>query len=124
MSIAENHGGLYKNLQLLRETKGQAGLNLFKAMGFDYLYVDKGNDVASLIEAFKKVNNIDHPVVVHINTLKGKGYKYAEQEKERWHWGYPPDFDNAPPFLRQQMRTLVFQAVSHYRECSLCRKVA
>ena len=93
MSIAENHGGLYKNLQLLRETKGQTEQNLFKAMGFDYLYVDKGNDVASLIEAFKKVNNVDHPVVVHINTLKGKGYKYAEQEKERWHWGYPFDIE-------------------------------
>ncbi len=93
MSIAENHGGLYKNLQLLRETNGQSELNLFKAMGFDYLYVDKGNDVASLIDAFKKVNNIDHPVVVHINTLKGKGYRFAEQEKERWHWGYPFDIE-------------------------------
>lgn len=93
MSIAENHGGLYKNLQLLRETNGKAELNLFKSMGFDYLYVDRGNDVASLIDAFKKVNNIDHPVVVHINTLKGKGYKFAEQEKERWHWNYPFDIE-------------------------------
>lgn len=93
MSIAENHGGLYKNLALLRETNGTAELNLFKAMGFDYLYVDNGNDVAALIEAFTKVKDIDHPVVVHINTLKGKGFKYAEQEKEKWHWGMPFDIE-------------------------------
>ncbi len=91
MSIAENHGGLYRNLQLLRETKGEAELNLFRAMGLDYVYVDKGNDVASLIEAFQKVKDIDHPIVVHINTLKGKGLKYAEEEKEKWHWSVPFD---------------------------------
>ncbi len=89
MSIAENHGGIYPNLQLLRETKGEAPCNLFRAMGLDYLYVDKGNDVASLIEAFQKVKDTDHPVVVHINTLKGKGLKYAEEEKEKWHWSMP-----------------------------------
>lgn len=91
MSIAENHGGLYRNLQLLRETKGEAELNLFRAMGLDYVYVDKGNDVASLIDAFQKVKDIDHPIVVHINTLKGKGLKYAEEEKEKWHWSVPFD---------------------------------
>ncbi len=89
MSIAENHGGIYPNLQLLRETKGEAPCNLFRAMDLDYLYVDKGNDVASLIEAFQKVKDTDHPVVVHINTLKGKGLKYAEEEKEKWHWSMP-----------------------------------
>ena len=91
MSIAENHGGLYKGLQELRQTKGTGPDNLFKAMGLDYTYVDNGNDIASLIEAFKKVKDIDHPIVVHINTLKGKGYKFAEQDKERWHWSAPFD---------------------------------
>jgi len=89
MSIAENHGGLYKNLQLLRETNGEAPCNLFKAMGLDYIYVGKGNNVEALIEAFQKVKNTTHPVVVHINTLKGKGYKFAEEQKERFHWGFP-----------------------------------
>lgn len=89
MSIAENHGGLYKNLQLLRETDGKAECNLFKAMGLDYLYVGNGNDVTALINAFKKVKDADHAVVVHINTLKGKGYSFAEQQKERFHWGFP-----------------------------------
>ena len=91
MSIAENHGGLYTNLKLLRETNGQAECNLFKAMNLDYIYVDKGNDIASLIEAFEKVKDTKKAVVVHINTLKGKGYAPAEQNKEQWHWHMPFD---------------------------------
>lgn len=91
MSIAENHGGLYKNLQLLRETKGEAERNFFKTFGFDYLYVNDGNDVHALIEAFNKVKNINHPVVVHINTVKGKGYRFAEENKEMFHAGGPFD---------------------------------
>ena len=89
MSIAENHGGIYAGLQALRESNGESPCNLFRAMGFDYLYVDKGNDVEALVEAFKKVKDIDHPVVVHINTLKGKGYARAEQDKETYHWRPP-----------------------------------
>lgn len=91
MSIAENHGGLYRNLQLLRETNGEAPCNFFKAMGFDYLYVADGNDVEAMIEAFRRVRDIDHPVVLHINTLKGKGYRFAESQKERFHWSMPFD---------------------------------
>lgn len=91
MSIAENHGGLYQNLAELRLSNGQCSNNLFRAMGLDYLYVDKGNDIGALIEAFKKVKDTDHPIVVHINTLKGKGYAPAEQDKERWHWSAPFD---------------------------------
>lgn len=91
MSIAENHGGLYANLKLLRETNGQTECNLFKAMNLDYIYVDKGNDIASLIEAFEKVKDTKKAVVVHINTLKGKGYAPAEQNKEEWHWHMPFD---------------------------------
>ncbi len=91
MSIAENHGGLYENLQLLRDTEGQAGNNLFRALGLDYLYVREGNDVSSLIDAFERVKGTDHPIVVHINTLKGKGLSYAEENKEKWHYGAPFD---------------------------------
>ena len=91
MSIAENHGGLYANLKLLRETNGQAECNLFKAMNLDYIYVDKGNDIDSLIEAFEKVKDTKKAIVVHINTLKGKGYAPAEQNKEEWHWHMPFD---------------------------------
>lgn len=91
MSIAENHGGLYQNLKALRESNGTCECNLFKAMGLDYLYVPEGNDIAALIDAFSKVKDCDHPIVVHINTLKGKGYAPAEENKESWHWCMPFD---------------------------------
>lgn len=91
MSIAENHGGIYKNLKLLRETDGKAELNLFKAMGLNYVYVRDGNDVSALIKAFESVKNCDRPTVVHLNTLKGKGYEFAEKNKEAWHWTMPFD---------------------------------
>ncbi len=89
MSIAPNHGGLYKNLEELRRTNGTAQNNVFKAIGFEYFYVEEGNNIKSLIETFEKVKNINHPVVVHIHTLKGKGYKPAEDDKESYHWQLP-----------------------------------
>ena len=87
MSIAENHGGIYKNLKLLRDTKGQAECNLFKAMGFDYIYVDEGNNIAKMIEAFQKVKDI------HIKTIKGHGLAAAEENKEVFHWVVPGILD-------------------------------
>ena len=97
MSIAENHGGLYKNLKLLRETEGKAETNLFKAMGLDYIFVKDGNNLEKLIEAFKKVKNVNHPIVVHICTQKGKGYKLAEIYKEPWHYTMPFNIENGKP---------------------------
>ena len=100
MSIAENHGGLYENLAELRRSHGNCENNLFRAMGLDYVYVDKGNDLSSLIEAFRKVKDTNHPVVVHINTLKGKGYAPAEEDKETWHWTMP--FEVSTGALKQK----------------------
>ena len=97
MSIAENHGGMYENLKLLRETKGQAECNLFKAMGLSYVYVDQGNDVTALIEAFSQVKDSKTPVVVHIRTLKGKGYAPAEKNKEQWHYSGPFHIETGEP---------------------------
>lgn len=97
MSIAENHGGLYKNLALLRETNGKAECNLFRAMGLDYKYVADGNDVETLIKTFQEVKDIDHPIVVHIHTEKGKGYAPAEQNKEPWHWSMPFNIETGKP---------------------------
>lgn len=97
MSIAENHGGLYKNLKLLRETDGKAETNLFKAMGLDYIFVKDGNSLEELIEVFKKVKDINHPIVVHICTQKGKGYKLAEIDKEPWHYTMPFNIENGKP---------------------------
>lgn len=89
MSIAENHGGLYRNLQELRESNGKCECNFFRAMGLDYMYVAEGNNVETLVKAFSAVKDISHPIVVHINTLKGKGYKPAEKDKEAYHWRAP-----------------------------------
>lgn len=97
MSIAENHGGIYKNLALLRETNGSAECNLFKAMGFDYRYVADGNSVEALINCFNEVKDIDHPIVLHINTIKGKGYKPAENNKEGWHFCGAFDIESGVP---------------------------
>ena len=97
MSIAETHGGLYKNLKLLRETNGKAENNMFTAFGFNYVYVDNGNDIETLIKAFQDVKDTDRPTVVHIHTLKGKGYKQAEEDKEAYHWQLPGFMDAKEP---------------------------
>lgn len=93
MSIAENSGGLYRNLKELRDTNGKAECNFFKSLGFDYLYVDEGNNIEKLIEAFQKVKDINHPVVLHVKTLKGHGLVAAEQNKEAFHWVLPGILD-------------------------------
>lgn len=89
MSIAENQGGLYKNLRELRESNGQCPNNWFKAFGFDYIYVENGNDIETMIDVFKKVKDTDHPIVVHVHTLKGKGFQPAIDDKETGHWSLP-----------------------------------
>ena len=98
-SISETHGGIYKNLKELRETKGKATNNMFKAMGLGYIYEENGNDIESMIKVFEKVKDIDHPIVVHINTQKGKGYKLAEENKENWHWTVPFDKETGLPTI-------------------------
>ena len=94
MSIAENHGGIYKNLRALRESNGTCEHNWFKAWGFDYKYLEEGNDIAKLIDVFRSVKDTDRPTVVHIHTEKGHGYAPAVQNKEAWHWGLPFNLDD------------------------------
>lgn len=94
MAIAENHGGLYTALADLRKTNGKSQNNIFKSMGFDYYYLENGNDTKELIDLFKKVKNTTKPTVVHIHTLKGKGYELAEQQKEKYHWQMPNFVEN------------------------------
>lgn len=89
MSIAENHGGIYDNLKMLRDTDGKYECNLFRAMGLDYRYIADGNNVTAMVEALDAVKDIDHPVVLHVNTLKGKGFAPAEEHKERFHFSAP-----------------------------------
>ena len=97
MAIAENHGGIYRNLAELRKTDGKAENNIFRAFGLDYMYVEKGNDIPALIEAFNRVKDIDHPIVVHIHTTKGLGYQPAVEHKEAWHWCMPFDRETGLP---------------------------
>ncbi len=97
MSIAENHGGLYRGLRLLRQTQGEAPDNYFRALGLDYFYVDAGNNIKALIEAFARVKDTPRPTVVHIHTQKGKGYAPAETDRERFHWGLPFDLATGRP---------------------------
>ncbi|MCT1227505.1 1-deoxy-D-xylulose-5-phosphate synthase [Lactococcus lactis] len=93
MSIAENHGGLYRNLAELRATNGQAENNFFKTFGLDYKYLENGNDIESLINLFEEVKDIDHPIVLHIHTEKGRGYQPAIENKEAFHWHMPFDLE-------------------------------
>lgn len=89
MSIAENHGGIYKNLRALRQSNGQCEHNWFKAWSFEYHYLEEGNDIARLIQVFKKVKGTQRPTVVHIHTEKGHGFAPAVEDKETWHWSMP-----------------------------------
>lgn len=113
MSIAENHGGIYKNLRALRESRGTCEHNWFKAWGFEYKYLEEGNNIEKLIEVFKSVKGTDKPTVVHIHTEKGHGYAPAVVNKEAWHWGLPfnledgsrprkNDVDNIPQTAPQE----------------------
>ncbi len=96
-SIAENHGGIYKKFRELRETKGKAENNFFKGFGLDYRYLDEGHDIAKLVELLESVKGIDHPVVLHIHTIKEKGLSYAEKNREAWHAGGPFHIEDGSP---------------------------
>lgn len=103
MSIAENHGGLYQNLKLLRETEGRADCNFFRTLGFAYFFVRDGNNVSKVIDVLAKVKAINHPVVIHMCTVKGKGYRFAESDRENWHYRKPflintgePNYETEP----------------------------
>ncbi len=101
MSIAENHGGMYENLRSLRDSGGKCENNIFRTFNLDYRYVPEGNDVEALIKAFEEVKGVDHPVVVHINTLKGKGFAPAEESKEAYHYGMPFDITTGKPLASE-----------------------
>ena len=106
MSIAENHGGIYKNLRALRESRGECEHNWFKAWGFEYKYLEEGNDIERLIEVFRSVKDTNCPTVVHIHTEKGHGYAPAVNDKEAWHWGMPFNLDDGSRPLRNADGTM------------------
>lgn len=106
MSIAENHGGIYKNLRALRESRGECEHNWFKAWGFEYKYLEEGNDIERLIEVFRSVKDTNRPTVVHIHTEKGHGYAPAVKNKEAWHWGMPFNLDDGSRPVRNADGTM------------------
>lgn len=111
-SIAENHGGLYKTLKTLRQTNGKSENNIFKSFGLDYKYLDDGHNIKKLVELFESVKSIDHPIVLHIHTIKGKGLKYAEENKENWHAGGPFNLDDGlPKFPNKNNNTTVHDSL-------------
>lgn len=113
-SIAENHGGMYKNLKELRETNGESKNNLFKSFGLDYKYLDDGHNIEKLVDLFESVKNIDHPIVLHIHTIKGKGLKYAEENREAWHAGGPFNVeDGSPKYPVLDRDTTVFDSLKN-----------
>lgn len=113
-SIAENHGGIYKNLKELRETNGTSTNNMFKAFGLDYRYLDDGHNMKALVELLESVKDCKHPVVLHIHTIKGKGLKYAEENKEEWHAGGPFNIeDGSPKFAINQEDTTNFDSLKN-----------
>ena len=107
MSIAQNYGGLYDNLKLLRETKGQAENNFFKTLGYDYCFIEKGNDIETLIEEFKKVKDVNHPLIVHLVTQKGHGLDVAVENKEEFHWVMPHILDNKAEMCSEESYTSI-----------------
>ena len=107
MSIAQNYGGLYDNLAILRETKGQAENNFFKTLGYDYCYIENGNDISKLIEEFKKIKDINHPLVVHLVTEKGHGLAQAVDNKEKFHWVMPNVLDETPAIAQNEDYTTI-----------------
>lgn len=113
MSIAPNYGGIYKNLRELRDTNGNCENNVFKALGFEYYYLNEGNNINKLIKIFEKVKDINHPVVVHINTLKGKGLSYAEENKETWHWNFPFDKETGKSKFDMKLGGISYQQVTN-----------
>lgn len=106
MSIAENHGGIYKNLRALRESGGTCEHNWFKAWGFEYKYLEEGNNIEKLIEVFRSVKDTDKPTVVHIHTEKGHGYAPAVKNKEAWHWGLPFNLEDGSRPVRNADGTM------------------
>lgn len=111
-SIAENHGGLYKNLKELRESNGNCTNNIFKSFGLEYHYLEDGHDLFKLVDLFNSVKDIDHPVVLHIHTIKGKGLAYAEKNREAWHAGGPFHVeDGSPRFTCGSNDTTVFDSI-------------
>ena len=119
-SIADNHGGLYKSLKELRKTNGRTSNNIFKSFGLDYRYLEDGHDIEKLVDLFQGVKDIDHPIVLHIHTIKGKGLPYAEKNREMWHAGGPFNVeDGSPKFQFEDEEDVVADSIKYLMDTNL-----
>ena len=113
-SIGENHGGLYQNLAELRASGGQCEQNFFQSLHLDYRYLEAGNDVQQLVAFLQSAKDVDHPLVLHIHTTKGKGLPYAERDAENWHSAGPFRVaDGYPKNGYPVYDTTVFDSINH-----------
>ena len=64
---------------------------MFEEMGIDYIGPIDGHNLAQLVDIFETAKNLKKPVIVHAQTLKGKGYDIAEGHEEKWHGVGPFD---------------------------------
>ena len=94
MSIAEDHGAIYKNLRDLRDSDGNCANNIFRALGYEYILIKEGNNLDALLNVFSKLKDTDHPVLIHLCTKKGNGFKYALDNQEWSHWVRPFDIES------------------------------
>jgi 1-deoxy-D-xylulose-5-phosphate synthase len=67
---------------------------MFEEMGIDYIGPVDGHNLTSLIEILQKAKELKKPVIVHVQTIKGKGYEIAEGQEEKWHGVGPFDIDS------------------------------
>ncbi len=58
---------------------------MFEEMGINYIGPVDGHNLSHLIEIFQKAKDLGKPVIIHTQTIKGKGYEIAEGKEEKWH---------------------------------------
>ncbi len=78
---------------------------LFEEMGIDYIGPIDGHNLKSLIDTLELARGMDKPVIVHCQTLKGKGYEIAEGKEEKWHGVSPFDLESGASSKKSSSKT-------------------
>ena len=93
---------------------------LFENMGITYLGPVDGHDLNQLCRVLKEAKKVDHAVLVHVRTQKGKGYRPAEKNPERFHGVDPFDVETGKP--RQEKIYPSYTDVFSRELCRLAKK--
>jgi len=78
---------------------------LFEEMGIEYIGPVDGHDLKSLIEILTLAKGMGKPVIVHVQTIKGKGYEIAEGKHEKWHGVSPFDLKSGVTNSKSSVKT-------------------